>query len=58
MTITYAAPAVRQSATVIGFATQPHGTVSAEQTLTVTNNGSAPLVVSGVVLGGPIPATT
>ena len=55
VTITYAVPAVSQSATVIGFATQPHGTVSAEQTLTVTNKGSAPLVVSGVVLGGADP---
>ena len=55
VTITYAVPAVGQSATVIGFATQPHGTVSTEQTLTVTNEGSAPLVVSSVVLGGADP---
>ena len=55
VTITYAVPAVGQSTTVIGFATQPQGTVSAAQTLTVTNNGSAPLMVSDVVLGGADP---
>jgi hypothetical protein len=33
----------------------PQGTVSAPQTLTITNNGSAPLVVSGFATGGANP---
>jgi hypothetical protein len=33
----------------------PQGTVSAPQTVTLTNNGSAPLVVSGFVVAGPNP---
>ena len=55
VTITYPVPVLGQSLAAIGFAAQPQGTVSAEQTLTVTNNGSAPLVVSDVLLGGPDP---
>jgi hypothetical protein len=55
VSITYAAPTADQSTTALGFATQPQGTSSAGQPLTVTNNGSAPLVVSGVLLGGSNP---
>jgi Protein of unknown function (DUF1573) len=55
VTITYAAPTASESTTAIQFGTQPEGTVGAEQTLTVTNSGSAPLVISGVMLGGTNP---
>jgi hypothetical protein len=52
VTLTYAAPTAVPSATTLSFATQPQATVSAPQTLTLTNNGSAPLVVSGATLTG------
>ncbi len=52
MTITYDAPTAAESSTSLTFASQPQGTASAEQKVTVTNNGSAPLIVSGTVLGG------
>ena len=52
VTITYPVPTVDESTGAIDFGTQPQGTASAEQDLTVTNNGSALLTVSGVLLGG------
>jgi hypothetical protein len=55
VSITYRAPSADQSTTALSFATQPQGTGSAEQPVTVTNNGSVPLVVSGVLLGGSNP---
>ena len=55
VTITYAAPTADESASTVTFGTQPQGTVSAPQTLTVTNNGSAPLVVWDTTLGGENP---
>ena len=55
VTITYAAPAAKESTSTLSFGTQPQGTVGAEQILTVTNDGSAPLVISGAVLGGTDP---
>jgi hypothetical protein len=55
VSITYAAPTADVSPTAVSFASQPPGTAGAEQTLTVTNKGSAPLVVSGVLLGGSDP---
>lgn len=39
----------------LAFATQPQSTVSAPRTFTVTNNGSAPLAVSGFSFGGADP---
>jgi hypothetical protein len=42
--ITYLAPTAEASATSMKCETQPQGTVSAPQALTVTNKGSAPLV--------------
>ena len=57
VTLTYAAPIADESTTAIGFAgAQPQGLASSAQTLTVTDDGSAPLVVSGFILGGPNPA--
>lgn len=54
--ITYAAPTATESTGSIAFSgTEPQGVASAEQSLTVTNNGSAPLVVSGVLLSGSNP---
>jgi len=53
--ITYGAPTAEESAPEIEFGTQPLGTVGTEQVLTVTNEGSAPLIVSGVLLGGEDP---
>ena len=55
MTITYPAPTADESATALSFGTQAQGTASASQTLTATNNGSAPLIVSGVLVGGSDP---
>jgi uncharacterized protein DUF1573 len=52
VTITYDAPTADQSTHTISFGTQPQGTASAARILTLTNNGSAPLVVSGVRLAG------
>jgi hypothetical protein len=55
VTIRYAVPTADVSRTSLTFATQPQSTVSPEQTITVTNNGSADLIVSGAVLGGTKP---
>jgi hypothetical protein len=56
VTIRYAVPTADASQTSLTFTTQPQATVSPEQTITVTNNGSADLVVSGAVLGGTNPS--
>jgi hypothetical protein len=55
VTITYAAPTADVSPGSLGFGTEPQGVASVEQDLTVTNNGSAPLVVSGVLISGTNP---
>jgi glycine rich protein len=55
VTITYGVPTAGLSAGALGFATEPQGVASAEQVLTVTNSGSAPLIVSGVLVGGANP---
>jgi hypothetical protein len=55
VSITYAAPTADASQTALRFGTQAPGTAGPAQTLTVTNKGSAPLVVSGVLLGGDDP---
>jgi hypothetical protein len=53
VSITYAAPTADVSTNTLTFSTiQPQGTASPEQDMTLTNNGSAPLSVSGVVLSG------
>ena len=54
--ITYDVPTANLSTSSIAFSgTQPLGVASAEQTVTVTNNGSAPLVVSGASVSGADP---
>jgi hypothetical protein len=55
VSITYPAPIAEPSATELRFGTQAAGTAGAAQTLTVTNKGSASLIVSGVQLGGDDP---
>lgn len=56
VSITYAAPVANLSSSSISFSgTQPQGVASAAQTLTVTNNGSAPLIVSALTLDGADP---
>ncbi len=55
VSITYAAPTADQSVTALHFAPQAPGTAGPAQTVTVTNKGSAPLVVDGVLLGGTDP---
>ncbi|MBV8993995.1 MAG: choice-of-anchor D domain-containing protein [Pseudonocardiales bacterium] len=55
VTITYPAPTAEVSATSLHFAPQTPGTAGPPQTLNVANKGSAPLVVSGVLLGGVNP---
>jgi hypothetical protein len=55
VTITYDVPTADESPTAMSFGTQPQDTASTEQDLTLTNNGSAPLVVGGVVLSGANP---
>ena len=53
VTITYATPTADPSTTTIGFGSQPQDSLSTQQTVTVTNNGAASLIVSGVQTGGP-----
>jgi Ca2+-binding RTX toxin-like protein len=55
VSITYAAPTADASETAMRFGTQAPGTAGPAQTLTVANKGSAPLVVSAVLLGGDDP---
>jgi hypothetical protein len=55
VTITYDVPTADESTGSLNFGTQPQGTASAEQDLTVTNNGSATLIVGGVLLSGSNP---
>jgi Glycine rich protein len=50
------ASTAEESTSAISFpGTEPQGVAGAEQTLTVTNNGSAPLIVSAVLLAGSDP---
>ncbi len=53
VTITYDIPTVALNTSALSFpATQPEGTAGVGLPLTVTNNGSAPLIVSGVQTAG------
>ena len=49
--ISYDAPTVSANVPSLSFGTVAQGTLSAQQQVTLTNNGSAPLVVSGWSLG-------
>jgi hypothetical protein len=55
VTISYAIPLVRVSPSRLSYGSQPQGTLSAPQTLTVSNNGAAPLQISGLTFGGADP---
>jgi hypothetical protein len=55
VSITYPAPTAVLSTDALTFTGQPPGTASPEQILTVSNKGSAPLIVSGVQGGGAQP---
>jgi trimeric autotransporter adhesin len=50
-----AAPTVKLSATTISFPTTTHGTVSAAQSITVTNSGTATLNTASIALAGTNP---
>jgi hypothetical protein len=50
--ISYPLPSAQASPGAIAFAAQPQGSVSAPQTITVSNTGAAPLLLSGVTLAG------
>lgn len=56
VSLTYAAPTAAESTSSMHFGAQAPGTAGSEETLTVTNRGSAPLIVSGILLGGANPA--
>jgi hypothetical protein len=55
VSITYAAPTAETGTSSLIFPSQPQGTASAAQTVTVTNNGSAPLTVSSATASGTNP---
>ncbi len=55
VSITYLAPTSDESTTSMHFGSQAVGTAGPAQVLVVKNDGSAPLVVSGVLLGGVNP---
>ncbi|MBV9426083.1 MAG: choice-of-anchor D domain-containing protein [Solirubrobacterales bacterium] len=55
VTITYPAPTAEVSPPTLHFAPQTPGTAGPPQRLNVANKGSAPLVVSGVLLSGVDP---
>ena len=55
VSITYAAPTADVSAAALHFGIQAPGTTGPAQAITLTNKGSAPLVVTGVLLGGADP---
>ncbi len=55
VTITYEVPTAALSGSTVSFGTEPQGVATPEQTLTVTNNGSAPLIVNSAALSGTDP---
>jgi len=55
VSITYAVPTADVSPTSLSFGTVPQGSVGVEKTVTVTNNGSAPLTVTGAAVSGTNP---
>ena len=55
ISFTYAAPRVQESEHSIGFGPETVGSLSKARELTVANEGSAPLVISRVSLGGTNP---
>jgi hypothetical protein len=55
VSLTYAAPKVDQDPSAMRFGETETGAVSRSQTLTVSNRGSAPLTVAGVLVEGDDP---
>ena len=55
VTISYEAPTVQASPSSLSFATQAQSTLSAPQTVTVTNTGLGQLVVTGLAFAGTDP---
>jgi hypothetical protein len=55
VSITYPAPTADESTNALSFTDQAPGTASPEQVITVSNNGSAPLVLAGAQLAGQNP---
>jgi len=56
LTGTAVGPTIGLSASSLNFGSQPAGTTSSAQTVTVTNNGATSLGISGVVLAGTNPS--
>lgn len=52
VSITFAVPAVTLRATTLSLGSEPQGSVGIQQAITVTNSGSAPLLISGVQTAG------
>jgi hypothetical protein len=52
VSITFPVPAVTLSATTLSLGSEPQGSVGTQQAVTLTNSGSAPLLVSGVQTAG------
>ena len=55
VTISYVAAAAQVSSSSFSFSTQAQSTISAPHTVTVTNTGLAPLVVTGLTFAGTDP---
>jgi hypothetical protein len=55
VSLSFQSPDTQLSGTSLSFGTEPQGVASTAQAITVANDGTAPLVVSGAVLGGSNP---
>jgi hypothetical protein len=53
--VSYAVPALVTSAPTAAFGTQDQGTISAATSVTLQNQGSAPLILTGLTFGGTDP---
>jgi hypothetical protein len=56
VTVTFESATAQPSVSSLNFGTEAQGVAGAAQSITVTNSGSAPLTVSGVVLSGANPS--
>jgi hypothetical protein len=52
VSVTFQSPSASLDVSSLSFGSEPQGVASAAQTMTLTNSGTAPLAVSGVLLGG------
>jgi hypothetical protein len=55
VTISYAVPTAQTTSSSLAFGTQAQSTVSSPHTVTITNQGGAPLVVTGITFAGTDP---